>query len=92
MTFSSKYLRVVNCLANMLRALVTKKKEGINPRAELAKKFLRSHPLECRKTPFWKIGQTLHSSKVGPKVIYYRVSYSMNCVFGIISCSHYWKM
>ena len=52
----------------------------------------RSCPLNCRKTPFWNVGQTLHSSKVIPKVIYYIVSYSINIVVGIISSYRYWKM
>ena len=68
------------------------KKEGIKPASGESEKFLRSRFLECRKTPFWNVGQTLHSSKVIAKVIYYIVLYSINTVVGIISSSRYWKM
>ena len=62
-------------------------KKVSNPQAERAKKFLKSRPLEGRKTPCWNVGQAFHSSKV----IYYIVLYSINIVLGIISSSHYWK-
>ena len=68
------------------------KKEGIKPASGESKMFLRSCPLECWRTSFWNVGQTLHSSRVILKVIYFIVLYSINIVVGIISSSHYWKM
>ena len=61
----------------MLRHLSCRRKKVSSPRAERAKTLVRSCPLECRKTPFWNVGQTLHSSKFIPKVVYYIVLYSM---------------
>ena len=68
------------------------KKEGMKPASGGGEVFLTSHPLEWLKTPSWNVGQTLHSSKVIPKVIYYIVLYSINIVVGIISSSRSWKM
>ena len=65
------------------------KEKGIKPATERAKKFLRPRPLACPKTPFWNVGQTLHSSEIIPKGIYSIVLYSINIVVGIIFSSRY---
>ena len=68
------------------------RKEGIKPTSGASEKVFEVTPLECRKTPFWNVGQTLYSSKFIPEVIYYIVLYSINIVVGIISSSRNWKM
>ena len=72
------------------------KKEGITPVSGASEKFLRSHLLECWKTPFLNVEQTLHSSKSIPKVILlfsfiHLVLYIKYCSWDHIS-SCYWKM
>ena len=61
------------------------KKEGINPASGASEKVLEVTPSRMLKTPFWNVGQTLHSSIVIPKVKYYIVLYSINIVVGSIS-------
>ena len=68
------------------------KKEGIKPASGESDEVFEVTPSRMSETTFWNVGQTLHSSKAIPKVIYYIVLYSINIIVGIISSSCYWKM
>ena len=57
MTFSSKYLQIVNCITNMLRELVMQKKEGIKPASGVSENFLEVMPSRTSENAFWDIGQ-----------------------------------
>ena len=46
------------------------KEEGIKSASGASEKVFEITRSKMSETPFWNVGQTLHSSKVIPKVIY----------------------
>ena len=65
------------------------KKASIKPPSRASEKVFDVTPSRMSENVFWNVGQTLHSSKVIPNVIYFIVLYSINIIVEILSSSRY---